>query len=73
MLHLVWPFSDLTYGLDVVLAHMMPRVVRFVPAPSSCASAPISVLGFGRLLLSANGLLADLPWWLQRDRQGVLS
>ena len=43
----------------VVSAHVMPRDGRFVQAPSSCASAPIYMLGFGRVLPLADSLLAD--------------
>ena len=43
----------------MVLAHVMPCDSRFLKAPSSCASAPLYMIGFGRVLPSANGLLTE--------------
>ena len=47
-------------------------VDRFVPTPSSCVSAPIYMLGIGRLLPSSYGLLSDYPRRGRRDLWGVL-
>ena len=43
----------------VVSARVMPRVIHFILAPSSCASSPLYMLGVGRGLPLAGGLLAD--------------
>ena len=36
---------------------------RFVPDPFSYVSAPPSILGVGRVVITSDGFLADLPWW----------
>ena len=43
----------------LVSYHVMPRDGRFMQAPSSYSSAPISMLGVCRVLRLANGLLYD--------------
>ena len=44
---------------DLILAHVMPRDGHFVPAPSSCVSSPLYILGVGHVLPLDVGFLAD--------------
>ena len=69
----VWTSSDLTSGLAVFPARAMPPVGRFMPSPSSFVSSPIYILGVGRVFLSDDGLLAEFPCLISRDRWGALS
>ena len=48
---LVWPW----FRLEVCLLFG-----RFMPAPSSCLSNPTYILGSGRVVLSSEGVLAEL-------------
>ena len=45
---------------------------NFVLDPSFCASHPPSMLEVVSVVLLADGLLADLPWWWRRDFRDVL-
>ena len=55
----------------MVSSHLMPRYGRFMQAPYSYSSAPISMLGVCRVLRLANVLLDEYYCWGRRDCRGV--
>ena len=57
----------------VVSACVMSRVGSFVPAPSSCALAPLYMLGVGRVFPLTNVLLTDRQGKYGRQEKALVS